>query len=315
MSQVGTIKGYHDGASYNLADIYDEKLITIEKTADLTNAQCVYSFDSTTTGVNTFFANKKKCTDFTSWISTENAKFDYALQFKGTEYIIVPGGASSNVNIPANCESKIEGWFFVDTSADSDEGTFLSHQYIDYRYASNGYSDYYNINYKYVKNGDKISFYIRNVEFTGDINFNEPLYLVWLSKKISGTDTRWGYNNSLYINGIECPSGGIYHPSNYYNVGAFRIGCSYGGNVNAKTLTAPYFKGALSEFKITVPLVDDNVTSAISSVKSTCIPADANMMIRHNNANCYVPLTTDKSLTSTPCLAVRHNNTNYYAIK
>ena len=30
MSQVGTIKGYHDGSTYSLADIYDEKTFDVE---------------------------------------------------------------------------------------------------------------------------------------------------------------------------------------------------------------------------------------------------------------------------------------------
>ena len=145
----------------------------------------------------------------------ENAKFDYALQFKGAEYIIVHDSVANSPNITRNTEARIEGCFFVDTSADSDDGTFLFHQYIDYRYVSGGYSDYHNIKYKYVKNGDKISFYIINNEFTGDINFNEPLYLVWISKRSpSISDTIWAYNNSFYINGIQFSEGNIHRPSN-----------------------------------------------------------------------------------------------------
>ena len=60
--------------------------------------------------------------------------------------------------------------------------------------------------------------------------------------------------------------------------------------------------------------VTDFKASLLSPVYQK-ISVPGNMLIRHNGANCYVPLTTDKSLTSTPCLAVRHGNTNYYAIK
>ena len=48
MSQVGTIKGYHDGATYSLADIYDEKLTEYNILAGTSAKEIVsVSFDST----------------------------------------------------------------------------------------------------------------------------------------------------------------------------------------------------------------------------------------------------------------------------
>lgn len=42
---------------------------------------------------------------------------------------------------------------------------------------------------------------------------------------------------------------------------------------------------------------------------------NANMMIRHNNANCYIPLTTNTAHTTAPYIAIRHGNANYYTVK
>lgn len=42
---------------------------------------------------------------------------------------------------------------------------------------------------------------------------------------------------------------------------------------------------------------------------------NANMMIRHNGANCYIPLTTNAAHTTAPYIAIRHGNANYYTVK
>lgn len=45
------------------------------------------------------------------------------------------------------------------------------------------------------------------------------------------------------------------------------------------------------------------------------VAADGYLLIRHNSANFYIPLTTDAANTTKPHLVTRHGSTNYYAIK
>ena len=77
--------------------------------------------------------------------------------------------------------------------------------------------------------------------------------------------------------------------------------------------------GYMDEFRVVVgkAIWTANFTPPTSThtVLDDAFNVNGNMLIRHNNANCYIPLTSNKANTSTPCLAVRHGSTNYYAIK
>ena len=96
----------------------------------------------------------------------------------------------------------------------------------------------------------------------------------------------------------------------------------YIGNTQADSsnnLSTYSLPGCIDEFRVVVgkAMWTANFTPPSSPYALTtgAVAVNGNLRIRHNNANCYVPLTNNKSNTATPCLAVRHGSTNFYSIK
>lgn len=52
-----------------------------------------------------------------------------------------------------------------------------------------------------------------------------------------------------------------------------------------------------------------------SSLDDYLVDVDKNIMLRHDDANRYIPMTADLSKNNKPCLSLRHEGTNYFAIK
>lgn len=381
MSQVGTIKGYHDGASYNLADIYDEKLVeynilagevtgevflidfnrdnigslegtntstgnlvhmysgvTYQNNPDvLTNTKLFVSFYKSASGMN----NRRTAiamTDSSSYpikniipyVKGTNAAVGVALQIgSGAKNLLELGkfnwipafqntdGTYSMSRLPS---FEFSGSVFIDFAGNSyywkpifsvgleysNSPTSTNKVYANFCFC--GYTPPYsekkllsisNIYLDLLSREEENVIYVRDIDpstFDSPFHFRLQFFNYDDNPKCS---VMCFVNDELYF----------YKPNNttslysYYAWSNIFFGAlCYGGNV--KTFTF-HCSQALTNFKV----------SLLTPMIYQTVPVTSNLLIRHNGANCYVPLTTDKSLTSTPCLAVRHNNTNYYSIK
>ena len=360
MSQVGTIKGYHDGATYSLANIYDEKLVEYNILAGTTEREILsVSFDSTVgivanvdsdivTQSNIMFYNNSTSTavattantnrpaaNIIPYLSTEHAASGYALDLNysssNKQFLKIVLNSSkfnmvsmikdsSNAYILQNLPSyAFEGCFFVDTS-ESAEVAFNSYKHLWFFHmlhknsASASYSRELPFagHYAYTADTAKIyptyySDHIDQFTYVRELDrsvFERPFKyrLEYFSQADNPQYSYIGYvNDQLYF----------YRP--HYSVSQyvhcyfepFYIGVKIVNSSGQPSLNTGYpIRLSLTNFKF----------SLLSPVYQK-VSVPANMLIRHNNANYYVPLTTNKTNTSTPCLAVRHGNTNYYAIK
>lgn len=120
---------------------------------------------------------------------------------------------------------------------------------------------------------------------------------------------RDGSNYYLFADGVLAQStswGGTITNSRVVSIGA-----DANGNIP--------FQGYIDEVRIVLgaALWTSNFTPPTSAYTKTSglTAVNANMMIRHNSANGYIPLTTDAAQTTKPYLVTRHGSTNYYAIK
>ena len=324
MSQVGTIKGYHDGSTYSLANIYDENLAqyneastvfvfhfdtsegcideanlwnnsgsSISITCATVNGSKFYYPTCRTGGLKTFDDLKLAVLPF---VSSENAKFDYALQFSSssaTKFQFDFGGYQ-RYYFGAGGVLTLEMWHSFPPALSSNTG-LLWRIWIG-NYSTSKTLLTHDVRYSYADNIPKIL----DVELPAN-TFNAPFHLAEVL-------SNYGKTIKTFVNGTLIKTSTSTHStasSAYIQLSGIYMGNSLG------------FEGALSELRLsksTQPRYTNNFSVPTEPFSAT-IPVQGNMLIRHNNANCYVPLTTDKSLTSTPCLAVRHNNTNYYAIK
>ena len=336
MSQVGTIKGYHDGSTYSLADIYDEKTFDVEigatKVGD-SDGSCktirTVWFDldaNSTTGImfaDDYYPTRKPALHTSSsttvsplsYITTENTAFGgYGLRLDNSHFFHTQ--ASANNGMYATTKSgtasyyapvhTVEFWMYVDTStAESDTFTIFTYGR-QYKASSGGATggSYWTLTYT----PDSVT--SNSVTLSRSI-LDKPFHYA----RVFG----YGQKDSCYINGELVYQGTntstvtyTAYSTYWYCFGA-RATYASGQTGNYK-VTNYKFTGVISEYRYSIGArYHENFTP--QSFKPKVIPVTANMLIRHNNANRYVPLTTDKSLTSTPCLAIRHNNTNYYAIK
>ena len=336
MSQVGTIKGYHDGSTYSLADIYDEKTFDVEigalKVGDSVTGcktQRTVWFDldaNPTTGIMfadenfptrkpTLHTNSTTTVSPLPYITTENTAFGgYGLRLDNSHFFHTETSTSSGVYAYKKVGTvayympvhTFECWLYVDTSA-AESDTFYFFTY-GFQYKLDGHAtggDYRTLKYTpdavTLSNGATLSRSILDKPF----HFAEVLGY--------GETQRCYINGELVFQGTTAPTATYTSYSTYWHCIGART--TYLGSGTSQYKVTNYkFTGVISEYRCSIGArYHENFTP--QSFKPKVIPATANMLIRHNGANCYIPMTTDKSNTSTPCLAVRHGKTNYYAIK
>ena len=355
MSQVGTIKGYHDGSTYSLADIYDEKLTEYNILAGTSAKEIVsVSFDSTSgivwsydsdmataTNPNIFFlrsdttiastGNATMSAKIIPYLSADHAAEGVALNISAASshwlqlptFVIVPKiqDASGNYVKSIRPSHEFEGRFFIDTSKsatqnkwNSPRALFSIPEAISTTSANTTTkSNHYHPRYAYddstaeiyMSNYDTADYtYVRTLDRSV---FDSPFHLrlQWLNS-VDNPKYVWlcYVNGELYfymLRPADAEDTEVYYCQwDHIAIGAYR---SYNATTK-KYGTSNFAYISVTDFK----------ASLLSPVYQK-ISVPGNMLIRHNNANCYIPLTTNKANTSTPCLAVRHGNTNYYAIK
>lgn len=323
MAQTGTIYGYHDGATYSLANIYDERLSEYNEQ----NTLYLFHFDGTEgcidvgnlwnsrsnlrinliyNNANHFYtsnsadtnnlANLK--TDMVNFISTENAKFDYALQFNKTNKnsLLFSQNGIFGFYDYGNAFT-IEMWVAIQPTLSSETGRLYS---VKIANASSGQSLLTHIvNYAYSNSNNIVVPKILDVELPSE-TFNAPFHF---AEVISN----YGRDIKTFVNGSLIKTSTSSHSTAnavYIYLGTIQISDkSVPGNVTLSELR--FSKGSWYTDNFSVPTAPLTAT----------LPVPANMLIRHNAANHYIPLTTSTANTSAPYIAVRHGNTNFYTLK
>ena len=276
---VGQIKGYHSGAK-TIANIYDTKQTAIG------NANVLMHFDASPTADacgNGWTASGSPYISSTI-ITNAQAKFGKALYLNGSSYLqmaqpIVLGGKDFTIDFWAYMSSSTRefGYIFSEPS----DKTALN------RYFSRG-----------------MHAVIKGVECHNDITLDTWHHFAYVYEHGKSL-------GKIYVDGkagSKYYSGTIPATSFVFTLGA--------GNWQTGTYMGT---GYVDEFRIvdgkamwTADFTPPTSAYATTTGAST---VNANMMIRHNGANCYIPLTTNAAHTTAPYIAVRHGNTNYYTVK
>ena len=363
MSQVGTIKGYHDGASYNLADIYDEKMTEYNISAG-TSARDIFEISfNTTSGIAASYASdfissgvvavyhsatfvastsstSKPATNIIQYLSSEHSASGYALNCATSvkrharlvnDVTIMPLTKDSSGNYVAKPfpSYELDGWFFIDTSSSASTtqiqplcGCWLglgTSSAISYGYTIGHRQPYYSYTASSavihpfntrLSNSYKIC---DNLTYVRDLDrsvFNAPFHLKiqWFHPKDNPLYRMLCYvNGELYAYSPITENDRTQLEGDYYQcaLSHITVGGAYTFDASSKSWKYSY---AINDIHVT------NFKVSLLEPIYTKVPVK-NMLIRHNGSNCYIPLTTNKANTSTPCLAVRHGSTNYYAIK
>ena len=331
MAKVGDLKAYHDGTSYSVAELYDEEISELTKTAD-ENTRMALHFDTDSLiieecGLNVkYYSNSKVVTDteiLASFISDEHAKFDYSLEFQrsNANYASITDKSNSGGSFTA------EGWFYVDTStATTDTGIiFALARHIQIA-AGAGLTttSVTSASYTYNESGNMIRYGF--LATAGDITlpvgtFDQPFHLAFVYK--SNVAGYVFFNGVLYdtISSKKYSSNTAYTNFSvqnatakwtYYYLGtniswSFKTGVSLFGNK---------FNGSISEFKITKDvLYTEEFTPPNKSSVWAEIPIAGNVALKTASGTVYAPLSSDVAYKSPPCLNVRHNGVNYFTVK
>ena len=368
MAQTGTIYGYHDGNTYSLANIYDEKLNEYNILAGTSAREIVSVSFNTETGVDYYFdsdvatngayidfmqsstllastaTTSKPISKITTYLSANHAAagYDYALNCtKSTKRYLMIGAANYPLElIPLTKDAsgnyvksilpsyEYDGWFFIDTSTYSTGGATYSHRrafcYASLQIASNSTT---------YGNGDSVALDCPNFWFDSATAKISPVYIgtenkeyvsvrypnfKWVRELDRSVFDRPFHLKVQWFNSIDNPDYIMlcfvddalycYIPRTPDDVEQEYYGYKIKGL---------YLSTRLSNNAITNPN-DLHVSSFKMSLLNATyqkITVPANMLIRHNAANHYIPLTTSTANTSAPYLAVRHGNTNFYTIK
>ncbi len=366
MSQVGTIKGYHDGATYSLANVYDEKLTEVNILAGTSAKELVSVSFNTDTGLNYFVdsdigalpfnfyqsntiiasaSNETRSKQIIPYLSADHAAAGVALNLSlspkryvviGTESApiqLIPLTKDSSGNYVKSIRPSFEydGWFFINTAVYPSQQRLHAYRAtfcyaaLQIAYNSTTYSTPSG-NTALVEEGDFPQFW-----FNSETAIITPCTAEYASK--TGVTSATNYPNFTFVreldrsvfdrpfhltvqwfNSIDNPEYIMlcfvddqlysYIPRTPDDVDKEYYGYKIRGLYLGTTRT----KGNCENLSVT-----NFKFSILSPVYQKITPS--NLPIRHNGAKCYIPLTTNKSNTSAPCLAVRHGSTNYYAIK
>lgn len=382
MAQTGTIYGYHDGNTYSLANIYDEKLNEYNILAGTSAKNIISVSFNTETGVDYYFDSDaftdtssssararvafiqsstgiafsasatKPITKIIPYLSNEHIA-EWALKFNGsTQYFVIGQQASYSLNyantatpvtwilIPLAKDAggnyinavhpsyEVEGVVFVDTSK-YNKSYYRNSVYTNLRplysipatHNVNGTTSHFRENilapsYDLTNDDTPASFYIyadvhdENYTYVRELDhnfFDEPFHF---RLQFFNSIDNPNYVYLCYINGEllfykKRPANFEETLYRYYCWDHIVIG-GYSQYVNnTKHYGINHFENLhVQNFKV----------SLLSPVyQKVNIPS--NMLIRHNDANHYIPLTTSAANTSVPYIAVRHGNTNFYTIK
>ena len=331
MAKVGDLKAYHDGTSYSVAELYDEEVSTIQKSS-IENARGAVHFDTdigvvlevktknSSTLAPKFYKNGSAVADVTPYVTADHAKFDYALKFNASEKNYL---ASTNFSAQGGKGYTMEGWFYVDTTADSDTGTLFS-------YSTNSGSNpqaIRKVSYSYTKENGVVKPKLNNVE-VDEGTFDAPFHIahIWRGNAVGHVN----YCNGKHFQ-TQAASGSGYWASTGSTVSGAYIGVdqkstrSNVGNYYTVSITTPYFTGYCSEFKVTnaavygaistSPYYVTTFTPPTKSVVWGKIPVEGNVGLKTASGIVYAPLSSDVTYKSPPCLNVRHNGANYFTVK
>lgn len=378
MPQVGTIKGYHGGATYSLANVYDEKLTEINILAGTSAKELVSISFNTDTGVDYYFDSDmlvsnsnikmalyqsgtsvtvvasissatpdsgKKIIPYLSnehavsssgyafnhvssrWLVIGQQPNSYTTQLSTTPktFVLVP--QTQNPSISPSHET--EGWFFVDTSSikksnKTYQPRFLWSIPVTYRKSNASSTSYGNV-YTPVPSYDLNAGTAASFQMYGDANtalytyvrelpsnfFSEPFHLrvQWFNPVDNPKYVYLAFVNGELLfykkrpENLANDESATQYDFYYWDNIVMCAHSSYSTSTKKYGFLTRYSGIHVSSFR----------ASLLSPVYQKITPS--NLPIRHNNAKCYIPLTTDKSNTSAPCLAVRHGSTNYYAVK
>ena len=320
-NEVAALNTYHNGASYSVAELYDDEIAEYKKSF-IENARGAVHFDTDTgivaeiTKINTatlnpqFYANGSVVADVTPYVTTEHAKFDYALQFSASNKNYLANPVFGPI---AGRAYTMEGWFYVDTTADSDTGTLFSYMAT----SGNNPQAIRSVIYSYNKENGVVKPKLNDIDVAAG-TFDAPFHIahIWRGNAIGHVNFCNGkhfqtiaYKGTDYWANSKSSIGGVY-------IGVNQKSTSGSGNYYVVSNTTPYFTGYCSEFKvITGALYTADFTPPNKSSVWAKIPVEGNVAFKSASGTLYAPLSSDATYKTPPCLNVRHNGTNYFAIK
>lgn len=317
MAKVGNIMARHNGANVAVADIYDSKISSSRLTFTDSNTLCAVRVDDVQgvigeTSYQPIYYKNNTETSALDYITADNAKYDFALEFNAADYNFLSAGPSFIGGSSYWCE----GWFWVDTTADSDSGTFFS-------YAARSGANVQlirSMGYSYTKENGVVIPKINTYDVpTGTLDSPVHIAYQWIYKNNSGgaVKTHYYYCNGqlLYSNATSTTSYWISGTIDGVLLGVYQKSThSTSGNYYVVSRIGPYLTGSVSEFKMSkgIKYSGDNFTPPSVSLVSANCTVGGNIPIRHNNTTYYAPLVTT---ANQPCIAVRHNNQTYYTVR
>ena len=369
MAQTGTIYGYHDGNTYSLANVYDEKLNEYNILAGTSAREIVSVSFNTETGVDYYFDSdvatngaymnfmqsstllaaitsaSKPISKITTYLSADHAAagYDYALNCTmSTKRYLVIGAenyplelipltkdASGNYIKSIRPSFEYDGWFFINTSTYSNNTNYSAQRALCYAALQIAY------NSTTYKTPDKLHFLAEENDYP-QFWFDSATATISpvIQTPVNGVLLSTTYPNLTYVrvldrsvfdrpfhlkvqwfNGVDNPN---YIMLCFVDDALYCYIPRTPDDVD-KTYYGYKIKGLYLSTTRTVGNPNDiSVSSFKMSLLSPVyqkVNIPANMLIRHNATNHYIPLTTSTANTSAPYIAVRHGNTNFYTLK
>ena len=292
MAKVGSIKAYHDGAAYDVADIYDEKKISVKpmrnSSLESADSDTVVFFYTTADG---------------QYVEETGATVKMIYPASQT-MDIHPVGDYNNYFVHCSGRSRINITFnvFRCSTGLTLDGVFYYPP------------DTFNRLQRLIQVG---ALGLTNMFSYGDVNCFTPTGVEATQKADVTSDTfaspfhfAFTYTpNTIYIfvNGVKSYE----YSANVVNINSVWVGNSAYSDSN----------GANSDISCSFLRVrkrcvwtDSFEVPFPAAPPQTQIPIAGNIPIYHNNQTYYAPLVTE-AYKQSPCLAVRHNNQTYYTVR
>ena len=286
MAKVGSIKAYHDGAAYDVADIYDQKISLSTSPTDYADSDTVIFFRSDDSG-NFYFDG--------------DSSSSYQIQNDETSYVETHEVSGADVYfLHCATTSRI---FFDFTAPDISNGYSIDGVFY---YPQNKFNRVQRliqlgnwcINIKSYSTAT-VRLYAPPTSVNQSVNvdnniFAQPFHFAMIHKSDN--------NMALYLNGSRVMSVGV----NKTWANATRISVGNSSTTDSASDISCAFLRYSTRLHYT-----DNFTCNLSDYVY-CIRSKGYIPIRHNNQTYYVPLIAAKT---PPCIAVRHNNQTYYTVR